>query len=92
MDFVEIVFLVCAIAQPARCEDMHLQFAWRGSLRQCVMAAQPYIAQWIGDHPQWTVKEYHCEQPRMRDKADAQQREDDRRSDVKSRRAALEER
>jgi len=70
MDFVEIMFLVCAIAQPDHCEDKHLQFAWRGSLRQCVMAAQPYIAQWIGNHPQWTVKEYHCEYPRTRDRAD----------------------
>jgi hypothetical protein len=35
------------------------------------MAAQPYIASWIGEHPQWTVKEYHCEYPRTRDKADA---------------------
>jgi hypothetical protein len=71
MTFVEIVFLVCAIAQPDRCEDKHLQFEWRGSLRQCVMAAQPYIAQWIGEHPQWIVKNYHCEYPRTRDKADA---------------------
>ena len=55
--FIEIVMLVCAIAQPERCEDKHLQFAWQGSLRQCVMAAQPYMAQWIGEHPQWTIKE-----------------------------------
>jgi len=54
--FIEIVMLVCAIAQPDRCEDKHLQFAWQGSLRQCVMAAQPYMAQWIAEHPQWTIK------------------------------------
>jgi hypothetical protein len=68
---VEIVFLACAIGQPDHCEDKHLQLAWPGSLKQCVMAAQPYIAQWIGDHRQWTVKEYHCEYPHTRDKADA---------------------
>lgn len=68
--FVDIVFLVCAIAQPDRCEHKHLQFEWSGSLRQCVMAAQPYIASWIGEHPQWTVKEYHCEYPGRRDKVD----------------------
>jgi hypothetical protein len=71
MNFVEIVMLVCAIAQPDHCEDKHLQFTGQGSLRQCAMAAQPYIAQWIGDHPQWTVKKFHCEHPRIRDKADA---------------------
>jgi hypothetical protein len=56
MNFVVIVFLACAVGQPDHCEDKHLQFAWQGSLRQCVMAAQPYIAQWIGDHPQWMVR------------------------------------
>lgn len=74
MDFIEIVFLACALARPDHCEDKRLQFAWRGSLRQCVMAAQPYLAQWIGEHPQWTIKEYHCEYPRARDKADASAR------------------
>ncbi len=69
MNIVEIVFLVCAIARPDFCEDRRLQFEWQGSLKQCVMAAQPYLANWIGEHPQWTVKEYHCEYPRTRDKA-----------------------
>jgi hypothetical protein len=71
MGIVGIVFLVCAIAQPDRCEHKHLQFAWQGSLKQCVMAAQPYIAQWIGEHPKWIVREYHCEYPRTRDRAHA---------------------
>jgi len=71
MDFVEIVILVCAIAQPDHCEDKHLQFAWRNSLRQCAMAAQPYIAQRIGDRSQWTAKELDCEYQPARDKADA---------------------
>jgi hypothetical protein len=69
--FIEIVMLVCAIAHPDRCEDKHLQFAWQGSLKQCVMAAQPYMAQWIGEHPQWVIKNYHCEYPGKQDKADA---------------------
>jgi hypothetical protein len=69
--FIEIVVTVCAIAQPSLCDDKHLQFAWEGSLKQCVMAAQPYIARWIGDHPQWVVKSYHCDYPGRQDKADA---------------------
>jgi hypothetical protein len=47
--FIEIVILVCAVTDPNQCEDKRLQFAWQGSLKQCVMAAQPYMAQWIGD-------------------------------------------
>ena len=69
--FIEIVMLVCAIAQPDRCEDKRLQFAWQGSLKQCVMTAQPYMAQWIGEHPQWVIKNYHCEYPGKQDRADA---------------------
>jgi hypothetical protein len=50
---IEIILTVCAIANPANCEEKYLQFAWDGSLRQCMMAAQPYIAEWIGQHPAW---------------------------------------
>jgi hypothetical protein len=69
--FIEIVMLVCAVTDSTQCEDKHLQFAWQGSLKQCVMAAQPYMAQWIGEHPQWVIKTYHCEFPGKQDKADA---------------------
>ena len=60
---IEIILTVCAIANPASCEDKYLQFAWDGSHNQCMMAAQPYIAQWIGDHPQWAAKKWTCEYP-----------------------------
>lgn len=63
MGLVEIVVMVCAMAHPAHCEDKRLQFAWNGSLDQCMMAAQPYIAQWIGDHPAWTARRWRCEYP-----------------------------
>ncbi len=71
MGFIEIVLTVCAIAQPTSCTDQHLQFNWSGSLNQCAMAAPPYIAQWIGDHPKWTAVRWHCEYPGTKDKADA---------------------
>ena len=28
--------------------------------------AQPYIAAWIGDHPEWTVKKWTCDYPDKR--------------------------
>jgi hypothetical protein len=68
---IEIIVTVCALTQPDQCQEQHLQFAWGGSLRQCMMAAQPYIAEWIGEHPNWAVKKYRCEFPHTRDKADA---------------------
>ncbi len=44
MGLIELVLTVCAIAQPAACEEQHLQFASSISLAQCAMAAPPYIA------------------------------------------------
>ena len=63
MGLIEIVLTVCAIANPANCEQRHLQFAWGGSLQQCAMAAQPYIAEWIGEHPAWTAVRWTCDYP-----------------------------
>lgn len=66
-----IVFTVCSLAHPDQCEERRLDYLSEGSLTQCVISAQPYIAQWIGEHPKWSVKSYHCEYPHMKDKADA---------------------
>jgi hypothetical protein len=67
---IQIVMMVCRLGQPDLCEEQRFQFAWQGSVQQCAMAAQPYIAQWIGEHSQWTVRNYHCERPGLRDRAD----------------------
>ena len=63
MGLIELVITVCAVAQPAQCEEQHIQYAPTVSLRQCAMGAAPYIAQWIGDHPKWTAVRWHCEYP-----------------------------
>jgi hypothetical protein len=31
-----------------------------------MMAAQPYIAQWIGQHPAWRAKKWTCGYPGSR--------------------------
>lgn len=68
MNLIQIVLTVCAVSQPNQCEDKHLQFAAEASLQQCVMTAQPYIAQWIGEHPQWTPVRWRCEYPNTRER------------------------
>jgi len=70
---IQIIMMVCKLAQPDMCEEQHIQFAWQGSVRQCTMAAQIYIAQWAGDHPLWTVKNFRCEYPGLRDRAETEQ-------------------
>lgn len=67
MNPVDLIVTVCAVLSPSQCEDTHLAFG--GSLRQCAMAAPPYIAQWVGEHPKWTAVKWRCEYP-MHDKAD----------------------
>jgi hypothetical protein len=34
------------------------------------MAAQPYIAQWVGEHPKWTAVKWRCDYPHANDKTD----------------------
>jgi hypothetical protein len=71
MELIAIVITVCALAHPDQCEEQRLEFSSQFSLKQCVMSAQPYLAQWIGEHPKWTIKSYHCEYPHAKEKADA---------------------
>jgi hypothetical protein len=60
---IEIILTVCAIANPNNCEEKRLQFAWDGSVQQCMMAAEPYIAEWIGKHPEWRAAKWSCDYP-----------------------------
>jgi hypothetical protein len=66
---IEIVLMVCKLTQPDVCEEQHLRMAWQGSLTRCTIEAQPFVAQWVGDHPQWTVKSFRCDYPRDNDRA-----------------------
>ena len=71
MNPIDLIVTVCAVLSPTTCEETHLVFSYNGSLRQCVMAAPPYIAQWVGEHPKWTAVKWRCEYPHTNDKADA---------------------
>ena len=71
MDTINLVLTICAVLSPSTCEERNLVFSANFSLNQCVMAAPPYIAQWIGEHPQWTAVKWRCEYPHSHDKAEA---------------------
>ena len=60
MDLIAIVITVCALAEPNRCEEQRLEFSSQFSLSQCVMNAQPYIAQWVDEHPKWMAVRWRC--------------------------------
>jgi hypothetical protein len=61
MGFVELILTVCALSLPSQCEDQHLSFPPNMSLHRCVMNAQPYIAQWINEHPKWLAVRWRCD-------------------------------
>jgi hypothetical protein len=71
MNAIDLIVTVCAVLSPATCEETHLMFSGAASLRQCAMGAPPYVAQWVGEHPKWSVVRWRCEYPHMNDKADA---------------------
>ena len=63
MGLLELVITVCTVAHPTLCEDQRFGYASSVTLQQCAMAAPPYIAQWIGEHPKWMAVRWHCEYP-----------------------------
>ena len=69
MNAIELIITVCAVLSPNACEERHLAFSSDFSLQQCTMNAQPYIAQWVGEHPKWTAVKWRCEYPHSREKA-----------------------
>jgi len=58
-----LIMTVCSLSAPDKCDEARLQFAADESLMQCMMQAQPYIAQWVGEHPDSQVKRWRCAYP-----------------------------
>lgn len=63
MLLVDLIVTVCMIAHPQSCENRHLLFESKGSLRSCMYEAQFYLAQWSGEHPEFSIKRWRCEWP-----------------------------
>jgi hypothetical protein len=63
MNLVDLIVLVCSVANPGACREQHLVLDIQGSLNTCMMQAQPYLAQWAGEHPDLRIKRWRCEWP-----------------------------
>jgi hypothetical protein len=63
MNLVDLIIVVCSLASPSACQERHLLFESHGSLTACMMQAQPYLAQWIGEHPGVRIASYRCDWP-----------------------------
>jgi hypothetical protein len=63
MNIVELVVMVCSLLNPNACVEKHFEFESNGSLKSCMMQAQPYLARWVGDHPNERIAAYRCAWP-----------------------------
>jgi hypothetical protein len=67
MGLMDLIVLACTLASPGACHEYHLMFRATGTLRACTMQAQPYLAQWIGEHPNLRIARWHCAWPGQED-------------------------
>ena len=58
-----LILTVCSLASPSHCNEARLQFTADESLTQCMMQAQPYMAQWAGEHPDARITRWRCAYP-----------------------------
>jgi hypothetical protein len=67
LNLIDLVVLACTLISPGACHEYHLLFQSAGSLRACTMQAQPYLAEWLGEHPGLRVVRWHCAWPDQED-------------------------
>ena len=58
-----LIMTVCSLSAPDNCGEARLQFTSDESMMQCMMQAQPYIAQWAEEHPGSRVARWRCAYP-----------------------------
>ncbi|MFI5013511.1 MAG: hypothetical protein ACHQAY_14305 [Hyphomicrobiales bacterium] len=61
MNLLELIFTVCAIGNTGMCEDKHIAVEQQLSVTACVMQAQPTMARWVAENPNWTIVRWHCD-------------------------------
>ena len=69
MNLIDLIVMVCSLAHPsAACQEKHLLFESNGSLVACMWQAQPYLAQWVGEHPDARIASFRCALPEAEDR------------------------
>jgi hypothetical protein len=57
---IELLFVACLVSEPDKCQNKALQFSDISPM-QCMMGAQPQLAQWTNQNPKWHVKNWKCQ-------------------------------
>ena len=63
-----LVLVFCLIGSPTECQEQR-PLLDDASLVACFLSAQPVAAEWVNEHPNWTLKGYRCEVGRPREKS-----------------------
>lgn len=61
---VELILLVCALAEPDRCEEVYPSFQEPMSIAECMREGPLMAARWADAHPEWQIKGWVCGAPR----------------------------
>ena len=61
---LSIILSTCLIADPGQCREFKIQ---TDLAKYCTMKAQPVVAQWSGEHPQWEIKGWSCQPSTLND-------------------------
>ena len=56
---IALVLTVCLVAAPDACHDEQPPIAIISEF-QCVLQGQQIAAEWVNDHPRWTLKGWRC--------------------------------
>lgn len=59
-----LYFLACLASSPATCDHLRLTLPEHvDTPQQCLMAAQPSLAAWTLEHPEYRVAKWRCGRP-----------------------------
>jgi hypothetical protein len=60
-NMIELVFVVCLRTMPHLCEERSLSYVEDISLMNCMMQAQPQLAQWSASNPDLEIARWRCQ-------------------------------
>lgn len=56
---IELLFVACLYTEPDKCRERSLVFTGITPM-QCMMGAQPILAEWVETHPHAQIRSWHC--------------------------------
>ncbi len=60
-----LMFMVCLIDMPDKCEQREMQIFETVTPMACVMSAPAELARWRGTHPNWRIARWACRNERV---------------------------